>query len=402
MKRRGFIGLGALAIATTVLSGCGGGGGGKDTSTSQTTGTAPSTTTRAQVQNLHSQLFRNLSSIGYQPISVAYFVNGTSLGGVAGGTTGSGTTGGTGSAPTATQARPLVGAFLKNVANQRPTGRKQAIETATRIAKYGITRQEEPPLPPGGDTPIVAHPTEYSYFDYYLGLYVHVKDNATKSVYALFEDEAQTKPAGNITTEQPADWNTYPLVFKSSYTFEKGYLAGSHGSSSSTTTKEGVYTSDYTNVYADGSKDSGKSTFTPTGDSSWTSRADFKDGSYTSSRGTFRADGSGGVHMEGSDGYVADYTFNKDGSGRGTVSGKQPGLPATITWDAYGNTTIQFADGSILRFSGWSDGSGTTGSGTTGTTTGGDTTGVLPVEPATIVGGTTGGTRNTPSTSPHL
>ena len=48
---------------------------------------------------------------------------------------------------------------------------------------------------------------------------------------------------------------------------------------------------------------------------------------------------------DSSDGYTSDYTYRSDGSGFARINGPAPGLPATIVWDTFGNTTITYADG---------------------------------------------------------
>jgi hypothetical protein len=74
--------------------------------------------------------------------------------------------------------------------------------------------------------------------------------------------------------------------------------------------------------------------------------------------GSFRADGSGGTRLSSSDGYKSDYRYNADGSGHGRITGPDPGLPVSISWDAYGNTMIVYADGSVEHVSGWGSGNG--------------------------------------------
>ena len=45
--------------------------------------------------------------------------------------------------------------------------------------------------------------------------------------------------------------------------------------------------------------------------------------------------------------------YRADGSGHGRITGPDPGLPATIDWDAQGNTTVVYADGSSEYTPGW-------------------------------------------------
>ena len=44
--------------------------------------------------------------------------------------------------------------------------------------------------------------------------------------------------------------------------------------------------------------------------------------------------------------------------GHGKITGPDPGLPVTISWDAYGNTTIVYADGSTEHIAGWGSDNG--------------------------------------------
>ena len=162
----------------------------------------------------------------------------------------------------------------------------------------------------------------------------------------MYVDQAKTQPAGSIVTLWPADYTVYPQTYQSTYSFTAGYSAGSQGASLNVTNADGSSTASYSDTYSDGSKDKGTSTQTASGDYTWTGRTDAADGSWTTVSGTFRSDGSGGTHLTMSDGYVADYVYNADGSGHGRITGPDPGLPVTITYDLYGNTTITYADGS--------------------------------------------------------
>ena len=191
------------------------------------------------------------------------------------------------------------------------------------------------------------------YFDEYLGLWVQIEDGAAQSAYLLYEDEAKTKPAGSIVTTWPENWEVFPQVYSSRYEFTAGFLAGARGSFETAQNADGSGHSSYENVYADGWKDQGRSAWTGRGDFTWSSRSEDPNGFTVSDRGAFRADGSGGTHSETSDGFTADYTFNADGSGHGRISGPLPGLPATITWDAFGNTTIRYADGTTEHIPDW-------------------------------------------------
>ena len=382
--RRSLLAAG-VALGLALLAGCGGsrGGGG-----STTKAAAPTEKTRSRVQSMHSGVVRGISQSGYQNVGQAVTRNGIfscSFGSATDLVTGGsgGITGG-GGAPVpsgVSTAIPMVGAFLRNVAAVPPKTR------AAHIVR--ISRQEEPPTPT--KPPVITDPAPTFYFDYYLGLWVAVTDTPGKSLYQLYEDEAKTKPAGSITTVSPTDWTVYPQIYNSTYEFNAGYLAGSHGFSKSATAADYSGSMSYEDFYNDGWHDKGASNWSGQGDYSWTSRTDVGDGAWTESAGTFRADGSGGTRTTGSDGYQAIYTYNADGSGRGEITGPDPGLPVTISWDAYGNTTITYADGSTEHYAGWGYGGGI-GGGTTG--------GPIPVDGGDGTGATT--TANDPPSPPKL
>jgi hypothetical protein len=231
------------------------------------------------------------------------------------------------------------------------------------ISPYPPDKPYEPYIPP---------PTFY--FDYYLNLWVQTDSTASSTTYTLFEDEAKTKAAGSIVTKQPANWEEFPQVYESSYEFTAGTSAGSKGYSKNITNREAIgstppftgypyssyypqyaysSSSEYSNEYADGWKDSGKSSSDARGNSTWTSRTETASGKWVQSNGSFRGDGSGGTRTETSEGYKADYTYQASGAGRGVITGPDPGLPVTISWDRYGNTTTEYADGTVERTPGY-------------------------------------------------
>lgn len=303
-RRQALFVLSGAALAW--LTGCGGGGGG-------TTGAAPSRAVQERVSTISRKLFS-----GSMLFSA---VDGL------GGTPASYTSGG----------MPQLGAFLKNVA-MGPSSRAHRGETVS-----------SEPMPP-----IFWEPQPSFYYDYYLGLWVQANFTEGESRYTLYEDEAKTKPAGAIVTTWPTSWETFPQTWKSHYEFTAGFLKGSHGFSENVTNVGWSGSSTYENVYVDGWKDTGKSTWSGRGDSSWINRTESADGKdWTESAGSWRSDGAGGTRMATSDGYEAIFTFNRDGSGHGRISGPEAGLPATITWDTQGNVTIRYADGSVERFNRW-------------------------------------------------
>lgn len=346
--RRRFVAL-AATMATglgALLAGCGG-------STMKapgylgdpTSGNAPTDATRARVQQLGSQSASALMRSG-APFALMFASGGDAAVGAPAAP--GGAAGFAGVFP------PNLGAFMGNIANQPPARSSRAIRAmkAGRSGRASRQSMEPAPLdPPVGGEPQLPQPTFY--FDEYLGLYVQTEYTPTEFKYRLYEDEAKTKPAGSITTTQPDDWNTFPQTYGSRYEFSAGYLKGAHGFYESTLNEDFSGRTRYENVYADGSKNAGRSTSTSAGDFTYFDRTDEADGFWTESSGTFRANGSGGTRTSSSDGFSTDFTFNPDGSGRGTMKGPLPGLPATITWDRNGNTSVRYADGSVERVDGW-------------------------------------------------
>ena len=312
------------------LAGCGGSG-------SVSTAGPVTRATQERVSNVVRKLFSGGTMFGA--------VDGV---GAVRGNVASGNAGGSGAAPPSADISysggnvPQLGAFLKNMVANGPVSRAKRVSRETRV--------DIDPVPP------LWEPQPTFYFDYYLGLWVQTSYDSTKgeSRSDLYEDEAKTKPAGFIVSTWPTDWNVFPQVWKSSYSFTAGFLKGAYGSSANVTNAGWASgSSTYENVYADGWKDNGKSNW-GTGGSSWFNRSESSDGKvWTESAGSWLNNGSGGTRMSTSDGYEAIFTHNPDGSGRGTVKGPEAGLPATITWDNQGFVTIRYADGTTETFNRW-------------------------------------------------
>lgn len=363
-------------LSLVALPGCGGGGSSKAVSKT------PTKATKDHVKSLFTQSFSSLAQSGVNNSALSAMRGGIVLtsGGV-----GSGTSAESSIAPSDNSSHafgppvPQIGQFLTNIASTKKSVRAHAIKTmqARHAGTVRLTRDDSsgstPPDPGVGDP----QPAPTFYYDDYLGLWVDINDTATTSTYTLYEDEAKTKPAGSIVTQNPAD-NTFPQVYSSSYTYTAGSQAGAHGSYKSTYNQDGSGSSAYQDVYVDGTQDQGSSSSTSRGDYTWSGRTDYADKTFSSFKGSFRSDGSGGTHSEGSDGYVSDYTYNADGTGHARITGPDPGLPVTIDWDTQGNTTIHYADGSIEVIQGWgfgvvapvaTEGGGVSSSGTATTTT---------------------------------
>ena len=332
----------ALLLLTSgmTLSGLAGCGGGKESA-----GEAPTRAVQERVGTISRKLFSGTMLFGA--------VDGIGMsrgGGMGGGTGGGGSLPPMGAASDMSYSNgsvPQIGAFLKNVVMENaPTSRKRKLSRGENIA-VGEPYPTDP-LPPFWE------PQPSFYFDYYLGLWVQTSYSKTESRYSLYEDEAKTKSAGSIVSSWPTDWETFPQVWKSSYEFTAGFMKGSHGSSENVTNAGWSGSTKFENVYIDGWKDKGQSNWSGQGDSSWFNRTESADGKdWTESAGSWRSNGAGGTRMSTSDGYEAVFTFNSDGSGRGTIKGPEAGLPASISWDNQGNVTIRYADGTIERFNRW-------------------------------------------------
>lgn len=340
-------------LSVVALPGCGGGG------SSKAVGKTPTKAVKDHIKALFTGTFSTLAQSG---------VNNSALNAMRGGiapTVGVGASAGsaaeTVAAPSDNSGHtvgppvPQIGQFLNNIASTRKSVRARTINAmqSRHAGAVRLTRDVSPGDPGTGD------PQPTFYYDDYLGLWVDINDTPTLSTYTLYEDEAKSKPAGSIVTQIPASFDTFPQTYSSEYNFTAGFQAGARGSYKSTYNQDNSGSSTYLNVYTDGTQDQGSSSNTSRGDYTWTGRTDYADKTFTSFRGSFRADGSGGTHSEGSDGYVSDYTYNVNGTGHARITGPDPGLPVTIDWDARGNTTIHYADGSTEIIQGWGFGYGT-------------------------------------------
>ncbi|MCW5942355.1 MAG: hypothetical protein KIS66_08995 [Fimbriimonadaceae bacterium] len=200
------------------------------------------------------------------------------------------------------------------------------------------------------------------YFDEWLGLWVDVQITETRVAFLLYEDEARARPAGSIVSTFPADPAVFPQTYASTYEIRAGFLNGSHGSYEVTLESEIAGTMAYENTYPGFGKDQGAARWDASG-STWSSRYEEEAGFWSSDSGTFLADGSGTTLSENAWGYRLRFEYHADGSGAGRIEGPDPGLPATVTWDAEGNGRIVWADGTVETFNwGWCV-AGSTGTG---------------------------------------
>lgn len=192
------------------------------------------------------------------------------------------------------------------------------------------------------------------YYDEYLGLWVDYTSDSTSVTSFLYEDQAKTKPAGSIKSNFPNDYVPgADFSYSSSYSFTAGALKGSSGEYDTIFKSDGSGSSSYRDTETDGSTSVGSSVQNSDGSSHWSSKYTSSKGYASNESGSFNSDGSGKAHYDSSDGYATDYQYNSDGSGSGKVSGPEPGLPAVIVWDANGNVTITYADGTTEHFQTW-------------------------------------------------
>lgn len=289
--------IGLFAIAAMALVGCGGG------SSSGGGGAAPTTLTRERVKQVVFSEWRSLAQSVWQNAEWAGMRNG------AGAAEGGGSFG----------VMPMFGGFLRHLA--------------------GISGAQG-----SGDDGSPPETRDDFYFDDFLGLWVQIQDRPGRWEMRFFEDEARTRPAGSAVSTYPADWESYPQTFESNYEYTAGALRGARGSYLMRLTDPVNGSMTYENTYADGSNDRGESTWDASG-TRWSNRVELSDGAWYQHQGSWSADGSGSSSMSNSLGYRHTFRYNPDGSGSGTVEGPDPGLPARLTWDMFGNTTIRYADG---------------------------------------------------------
>jgi hypothetical protein len=287
------------------------------------------------------------------------------VGAVNSGTTGSGTSGGGGGLP-------FVGGFVHSLGTTG-SGTGGGTGGSARPAPFGGVPRGEfgttgtTSSGGGGDW----DPTFY--FDEYLGLWVENTWSDGGSTTLLFIDQAKEQPAGSFHSTY-SDWNTYPVIGTSSYEITAGPFAGAHGSYQTSYDSDSAGSMEYDNFWPGYGSDEGRSAWTAD-NWTWNSSQSLEDGSWSKSSGTALPDGAGQFVWENSEGYRWAYSTHPDGSGQGTVSGPDPGLPAKVTWTATGHYRIVYADGTVEEwdmFSGVDEVvSGTSGStGSTGGTNG--------------------------------
>ena len=196
------------------------------------------------------------------------------------------------------------------------------------------------------------HPSTSPIYVSQIGLWMVISVSGTTFTETFYSDQAETQPAGSATYTLDAGEQT----LLGSITLTKGPYAGLSGTYSQTLTKNGT-TGTYSFILPSGLKVS--CTFTlsipPTGIPSGTGAETVTEtnGYSETANVTFLPDGSKIVSASDSNGFKSTLKFAGDGSGTGTISGPDPGLPATIVWNSVGTGTVTFVDGITLNFTNW-------------------------------------------------
>jgi hypothetical protein len=192
-------------------------------------------------------------------------------------------------------------------------------------------------------------------FDSLYSLYFTVDDSPADSVYRYnyFEDAALNIPAGQSTQSYGTSQGVFGLITSVSLT--KGPLAGLTGSSNAF--KSGTV-SNYDSEITTPNVGKTVSTFrgaVDTGGILGTGSHVFTSVSGYRSQATFsyKIDGSKQYTTSDSNNYASNFNFAADASGQGTITGTDPGLPASAVWDTKGTGTVTWADGSKTNFTQW-------------------------------------------------
>ncbi len=228
----------------------------------------------------------------------------------------------------------------------------------------GLTRQSS--SEPGSDNDI--RDPSSPYFDPYFGLWSLTTGDINQYATTYYLDEALTQEAGTglstwSSTEESTEGSSEIRILA-------GPTAGYTQTSTyrySATDFSGEYSSQVVHPSLGTSTDVGQ--WDGLGNGTYSSRWS-KDNQETEFTGCYSADGSWQTTNSQSDGFRFTLTGLADGSGSGEMVGPDPLLPATIVWDAEGNGTITWADGSTSDVSWFGIGGGATAGGDSGSTDG--------------------------------
>jgi len=224
---------------------------------------------------------------------------------------------------------------------------------AQHLSAYGqeLAGMTFTPFGPAAQAP-AARISSGPYYSSTLGLWVQLSVSATTFTETFYQDKAETEPAGNAT--YTLDIETKTLSGKISIT--KGPYAGLTGAYSQTLTSNGTdgnysftlpsgatVTCNFQVTIGSNGAPSGTSTQTVT----------LTNGYSIKSTVIYNSNRSFKITATDSNGYQGALNFASDLSGTGTISGPDPGLPATIVWNSVGTGQVTFANGLVVPFTNW-------------------------------------------------
>ena len=208
--------------------------------------------------------------------------------------------------------------------------------------------------PFGHGTPVPSQPltTSSPIFVNQLGLWMVLSVSGTTFTETFTQDQAGTQQAGSAT--YTLDLSSKTLSGAISIT--KGPYAGLSGTYSQTLTSNGT-TGNYSCQLANGTTITCQFTITlslsgvPTG--TGTETMTFTNGYSETGNVTYKADGSKAVQVSDSNQDAGTFNITSSGSGTGTITGPDPGLPAVVSWNNSGTGTVTFDNLLIINFTNW-------------------------------------------------
>jgi hypothetical protein len=225
--------------------------------------------------------------------------------------------------------------------------------TAAHIASFGLIKVGANLSPFGKGLPIPARPTVTGpVYEPALQLWMSASASGSTLTESIFLDKAETQPAGSATFTLDAATKTLTGTFN----ITGGPESGLNGTFSQTVTKNGT-TGTYSFTLPNGTSVSCSFTVTlsavgvPTGTGSETITE--ADGYSETAVVVYHSDGSTTIKAADSNGYKSTVNITADGSGSGTLSGPDPGLPAVVVWNSAGTGTVTFANFITLSFTNW-------------------------------------------------
>lgn len=177
-------------------------------------------------------------------------------------------------------------------------------------------------------------------------------DPTVGSGTVFFEDEAGTVSAGGDLT-YVSDGIAWPRWVRQEVEFKAGRFKGEKSVDYAANNEDGTGVHTATAHYPGEADYTLDGRWDESGKGIWTQRWDYADGTWGNGLSTTLEDYSSSIKITTSAGITFDMMWNLDLTGSGTISGEADGLPATLVWDAEGNGTIAWSDGSKTTFEGW-------------------------------------------------